>query len=55
MIIYNYYSHNTKNFSLSVHNYFDNPTKLFSDLFSDLQYVAKFLDTSTKSFFLSTH
>jgi len=33
--------------SLSVlHNYFDGPTKLFSDL-----YLAKFLDSSAKSFF----
>jgi len=28
------------------YNYFDGPTKLFSDL-----YLAKFLDTSEKSFF----
>jgi len=33
--------------SLSVlHNHFNNPTKLFSNL-----YLAKFLDTSAKSFF----
>jgi len=33
--------------SLSVlHNYFDGPTKLFSDL-----YLVKFLDTSAKPFF----
>jgi len=42
----------TKNFdilaiSLNVlHNYFNDPTKLFSDL-----YLAKFLDVSVKSFF----
>jgi len=36
--------------SLSVlHNYFDSPTKLFSDL-----YLVKFLDTSMKLFFLCT-
>ena len=29
-----------------LHNYFDDPTKLFSDL-----YLAKFLDTSENSFF----
>jgi len=32
-----------------LHNYFDDPTKLFSDL-----YLAKFLDTSAKPFFLCT-
>jgi len=32
-----------------LHNYFDDPTKLFSDL-----YPAKFLDTSAKPFFLCT-
>jgi len=31
-------------------NYFDNPTKLFSDL-----YLAKFLDTSAKLFFPCNH
>jgi len=30
----------------NLHNYFDNPNKLFSNL-----YLAKFLDTSTKPFF----
>jgi len=30
-----------------LHNYFDNPTKLFSDLHLNL--LVKFLDTSTKS------
>jgi len=30
-----------------LHNYFDDPTKLFSDL-----HVGKFLDTSVKNFFL---
>jgi len=41
-----------KNFDILVaslivlHNYFDNSTKSFSDL-----YLAKFLDTSAKSFF----
>jgi len=33
-----------------LHNYFDSPTKLFSDL-----YLAKFLDTSAKSFFSCIH
>jgi len=42
-----------KNFDILVinvsvlHNYFDGSTKLFSDL-----YLVKFLNTSTKSFFL---
>jgi len=30
-----------------LHSYFDNPTKLFSNL-----YLAKFLNTSTKPFFV---
>jgi len=33
-----------------LHNYFDYPTKLFSEL-----YVAKFLDMSIKSFFPCIH
>jgi len=33
-----------------LHNYFDSPTKLFSDL-----YLAKFLDISAKLFFPCMH
>jgi len=35
-----------------LHNYFDNLTKLFSDLYI---YVAKFLDISIKLFFLKIY